>query len=133
MINYILYLILVILIDFITIVAHKIFLQFLRHTILVEPIEKENWLLVEKHVKSNERTEHIFDAIMVCSGHYSVPKMPNLTGSENFNGRAIHSHYYRKSDPYKGKRVLIIGAGPSGVDISNIVSEVAEKVNILVY
>ncbi|XP_060517272.1 senecionine N-oxygenase-like [Cylas formicarius] len=47
---------------------------------------------------------------------------------ETFTGRSVHSHSYRRPDDYKGKRVLVVGAGPSGVDISRILSDVAERV-----
>lgn len=67
---------------------------------------------------------------MICVGNYSVPKLPNIPGSEALGEKAIHSHRFRKPDAYKNKRVLVIGAGPSGIDIAKIVGEVAEKVDI---
>jgi dimethylaniline monooxygenase (N-oxide forming) len=41
-------------------------------------------------------------------------------------GTIMHSHYYRVPDPYKCRRVLVIGAGPSGMDISLDIAEVSK-------
>lgn len=51
-----------------------------------------------------------------------------MSGLEKFSGTLIHSHSYRSAEPYKNKRVVIVGAGPSGVDIAKLVSKVAAKV-----
>lgn len=61
-----------------------------------------------------------FDYLMVASGHHWNPSMPDIPGK--FTGELMHSHYYKTHIPYKNKRVLIIGAGNSGCDISVDVS-----------
>ncbi|XP_066152119.1 uncharacterized protein [Euwallacea fornicatus] len=103
-------------------------IKFLSHVIEISPLAKQKWRLKEKCLKTNCRTEYTFDAVMICVGNYSVAKMPNIPGMELLGSRAIHSHHYRKPDPYMGKKVLVIGAGPSGTDIARIVGAVAEKV-----
>lgn len=40
----------------------------------------------------------------------------------------MHSHSYRDADSFKGKSVLVIGCGASGLDISFGASKVADKV-----
>jgi cation diffusion facilitator CzcD-associated flavoprotein CzcO len=44
--------------------------------------------------------------------------MPSLPGADTFTGEVIHSNGYRKGAQLSGKRVLVIGAGNSGVDIA---------------
>jgi hypothetical protein len=44
--------------------------------------------------------------------------MPDYPGLERFQGEVRHSVTYRSPEEFKGKRVLIIGAGNSGVDIA---------------
>jgi len=51
------------------------------------------------------------------SRHYSDPKIPSLPGLEEFPGRVIHSHQYRSPEDFAGKKVVVVGAGSSGVDI----------------
>jgi len=40
----------------------------------------------------------------------------------------IHSHDYRDSSVFKDKNTVVIGCGPSGLDISFDIAKVAEKV-----
>lgn len=57
--------------------------------------------------------------------------MPDVPGLQWFRGKVMHSHYYRVPEPFTDQVVLIIGGGPSGIDISYDVSPFAEKVNVL--
>lgn len=70
-------------------------------------------------------SEASFDAVVVCNGHYSEPRIPSLSGVEHFNGERLHSHNYRTPDRFAGKRVALWGAAASGVDISREISSVA--------
>lgn len=54
--------------------------------------------------------------------------MAQVDGIENFLGNSCHSSVFRTSEPYVDRRVLILGSGPSGIDIAKIVSKVAKKV-----
>ena len=60
------------------------------------------------------RTEE-FDALVVCNGHYAVPRLPPMAGVDEFSGRCEHSHNYRRPEGYAGQRVVVIGAHASGV------------------
>jgi thioredoxin reductase len=59
-----------------------------------------------------------FDAVVVCNGHYSEPRVPTYEGQDVFKGIQIHSHNYRRPEGFAGKRVVVIGAAFSGSDIS---------------
>ena len=39
----------------------------------------------------------------------------------------MHSHDYRTPDQYRNRRVLVVGAGPSGMDIGLDVADVASR------
>lgn len=56
-----------------------------------------------------------YDAVMICNGHYSVPRLPPVEGIDHFPGRCEHSHNYRRPAPYEGLKVLLVGAHASGV------------------
>lgn len=51
------------------------------------------------------------------SRHYSDPKIPSIPGLEKFPGMVMHSHQYRSPGNFTGKRVVLIGAAASGIDI----------------
>jgi cation diffusion facilitator CzcD-associated flavoprotein CzcO len=74
-----------------------------------------------------------YDAVCVANGHHWDARMPVYPGT--FNGYQVHSHHYR--DPFapydfRGKRVMIVGAGNSAMDISSELSQrpLAEKLFI---
>ncbi|KAG8909253.1 hypothetical protein FRC00_010447, partial [Tulasnella sp. 408] len=70
-----------------------------------------------------------FDHLVVANGHYNKPYEPNFPGLREWGaveGRDVmHSTWYREPSSYAGKRVLVIGGGPSGRDLSTEISQVA--------
>ncbi|MEM1390932.1 MAG: NAD(P)-binding domain-containing protein [Pseudomonadota bacterium] len=74
--------------------------------------------------------------LFVGNGHHWDPRIPDdYPGQETFEGYQIHSHHYE--DPFeaydfRGKRVLVVGAGNSAMDISSELSQrpIAEKLTI---
>ena len=73
--------------------------------------------------------DHTYDALVVCNGHYSAPRCPEVEGSETFPGTVMHSHNYRVNEAYKGQVVVLVGASASGEDICREIAEVADKVH----
>ena len=67
-----------------------------------------------------------FDAVAVCNGHFSEPKVPEIQGFANFPGAALHSHNYRRPDDFAGQRVVVLGSSVSGGDLSRELAGVAE-------
>lgn len=57
-----------------------------------------------------------FDAVVVATGHQSIPSHP--AWRDDFAGEYLHSHVYRIPEPFRGKRVLVVGMGNSAVDIA---------------
>jgi len=56
------------------------------------------------------------DVVVVASGYTRVPNLPQWPGS--FDGPIVHSVDYRNPKPYRGKDVLVVGAGNSGTEIA---------------
>jgi len=57
-------------------------------------------------------------AVVVCTGYNRVPVRPTWPGQEGFAGEVLHSGAYRDGGPFRGKRVLVVGAGNSGAEIA---------------
>ncbi|XP_041646429.1 flavin-containing monooxygenase 5-like [Cheilinus undulatus] len=85
---------------------------------------------VETEDEERERETHVFDAVLVCSGHFTQPHLPlkDFPGIESFEGRYFHSCDYRSAEGLWGKRVVVVGIGSSGGDIAVDISRVAERV-----
>ncbi|NEW42212.1 NAD(P)-binding domain-containing protein [Nocardia cyriacigeorgica] len=65
-----------------------------------------------------------YDALIVCNGHHWDPRLPDYPGE--FDGTLMHSHAY--NDPFdpidmRGKRVVVVGMGNSGLDIASELSQ----------
>jgi len=61
--------------------------------------------------------------IVIATGQYRVPIMPDWGGRDTYRGDLAHSSRYRSALPYSGKRVLVVGAGNSGTEIAADLAE----------
>jgi dimethylaniline monooxygenase (N-oxide forming) len=73
-----------------------------------------------------------FDGICVCAGTNNYASLPEFPGQALFKGEIMHSEHYRSPERFRGQRVLIVGAGESGSDITNEISKTADKVAIAI-
>jgi len=60
-----------------------------------------------------------FDNVVVASGHFSVPNVPEFPGFDRFNGRILHAHDFRDAREFIGKDILLIGTSYSAEDIGS--------------
>ena len=56
------------------------------------------------------------DRVVVATGQSNVPFVPDWPGE--FGGDLIHSATYRNPEPYRDRRVLVVGTGNSGAEIA---------------
>lgn len=79
-------------------------------------------------VTLQDGTSSEFDAVVVGSGHQGVPSHPSWR--DDFKGEYLHSHTYRIPEPFRGKRVLVVGMGNSAVDIAADICVVTKTTHI---
>ena len=69
--------------------------------------------------------------LILCLGQLSAPKTPDYPGQERFRGETIVSAQWpRREIDFRGKRVGIIGTGSSGMQMTPVIAEVAERVTV---
>lgn len=110
--------------------------QFAQERNLLEHIRFSTWVEHIEHSGPSWRVnEEPFDAVAICNGHFSKPKVPALEGAASFPGLSLHSHSYRSPEllaercgPLTEKTIVLFGAGPSGIDISRELSKCAKSV-----
>lgn len=64
-------------------------------------------------------------AVVAATGTYRKPFMPAVPGHPNFPGKVLHALDYRRPDPFRGQRVVVVGAGNSAVQIAAELAQVA--------
>ncbi len=56
--------------------------------------------------------------VVICTGYNRVRYRPHWPGEEEFSGPLIHSADYRNGEPFRGKKVLVIGMGNTGAELA---------------
>jgi hypothetical protein len=67
-----------------------------------------------------------------AAGIWAAPVVPDLPGRARFAGEALHLRDYRGPEAFRGRRLLVIGAGNSGKDVATAAVGVAASVTIAV-
>jgi cation diffusion facilitator CzcD-associated flavoprotein CzcO len=62
-----------------------------------------------------ESAPRLYAGLIVANGHHWQPNVPSYPG--HFDGEMLHSHDIKSKEQLTGKRVLVVGAGNSAVDI----------------
>jgi putative flavoprotein involved in K+ transport len=58
------------------------------------------------------------ETVVVATGYNGAPFVPDWPGRNGFTGELIHSSQYRNPAPFRGRDVLVVGAGNSGAEIA---------------
>lgn len=88
------------------------------HVIRIRPInDGVEWEIIVKNLIEDEISTHIFDAVMICTGHHHTSFIPKYKGQEEFKFKQMHSHVYRSSEIFHDEKVLIVGGNNSAVDL----------------
>jgi len=80
---------------------------------------KGNFTLTAHDMVNDRMYEEEFDNVIVASGHFSVPNVPEYPGFDKFNGRVLHAHDFRDALEFKGKDILLLGSSYSAEDIGS--------------
>ena len=55
--------------------------------------------------------------VVIASGHFSVPYIPEYEGMKSFPGRILHSHDFRDAEEFRGKDIIVLGSSYSAEDV----------------
>lgn len=59
-----------------------------------------------------------YDALVVCNGHHWDPQWPEPPFPGTFDGEVLHAHDFKTAEPWRDKRIVILGMGNSAMDIA---------------
>ncbi|XP_038662457.1 flavin-containing monooxygenase FMO GS-OX-like 3 [Scyliorhinus canicula] len=112
-------------------------IKFCTYVELLNPVfgttgdAQNTWEVTCLNLNSHCRSRDRFDSVIICNGHYSDPFIPPIPEIEHFKGQKMHSHEYRFAEPFTGKNLVLLGAGPSGTDIALELCSVANQVVLI--
>jgi hypothetical protein len=73
-----------------------------------------------------------FDSVVVCTGHYHVPFIPYVEGlkrlQQEYDDVVQHAKFFRNSEPYKDKTIIVVGSRASGADLTKFIADTATTV-----
>ncbi|RXH97316.1 hypothetical protein DVH24_035984 [Malus domestica] len=98
--------------------------------VVVDAAEGGRWKVKSRSKGGGGVEDEIYDAVVVCNGHFTEPRLPQFTGINTWKGKQFHSHNYRHPEPFRDQVVILIGSSASAVDISREIAGVAKEVHI---
>ncbi|CAA7022613.1 unnamed protein product [Microthlaspi erraticum] len=88
------------------------------------------WRIESTEKEKKTHRDEIYDAVVVCNGHYIEPRLAEIPGISSWPGKEMHSHNYRLPEPFKDQVVVLIGNSASAVDISRDIAGFAKEVHV---
>ncbi|KAI6680122.1 hypothetical protein NL676_034003 [Syzygium grande] len=62
--------------------------------------------------------QYISRWLIVATGENAEPFVPEIVGLDKFNGLVVHSSEYKSGSDFRNQRVLVVGCGNSGMEVS---------------
>lgn len=71
-------------------------------------------------------------SLVIATGILSNPFVPDVPGQDTFEGSIRHSVEYRRPEPFRGRRVLVVGAGNSAGEIAPELARAGAAVTVAI-
>ncbi|KAK4266258.1 hypothetical protein QN277_027208 [Acacia crassicarpa] len=68
--------------------------------------------------KEGSEVEYICRWLVVATGENAEKVVPEFEGLDDFGGRVTHACDYKSGQSYSGQKVLVVGCGNSGMEVS---------------
>ncbi|KAG5034338.1 hypothetical protein AAZX31_04G077500 [Glycine max] len=67
--------------------------------------------------KAEKTTEYVCRWLIVATGENAEAVVPDIEGVEEFGAPIKHTSLYKSGEEFRGKRVLVVGCGNSGMEV----------------
>lgn len=95
----------------------------------LEDSNSSAWVVATRNLRTSVTQSGIYDAVVVASGHFTVPYLPDIPGIQNWDksypGAILHSKLYDSPEIFRNKKVVVVGSSASGLDIGAQINEVS--------
>ena len=101
------------LISYMELYAEKFHINPIYHTTVtkIENVDSQ-WMVTTKD------TTYTSQNIVVATGYNHTPHIPEWKGFKEYKGEISHSREYKNGTNYRGKKVLVVGAGNTGAEVA---------------
>merc|ERR1711988_1166246 len=91
---------------------------------------KHGWR-VRFQKEGEEACEEDFDFMIVTTGMYGTPLVPQVPGMEHFRGKTMHAEKFQDKSIAANKKVIVVGGGKSAIDCAVAAAKVAASSTLL--
>ncbi|WVZ83626.1 hypothetical protein U9M48_030754 [Paspalum notatum var. saurae] len=104
--------------------THRQFIDYLEHYAAAFEIKPEFNTTVQSATTSSSSgsgdvvMQYIGRWLVAATGENAETVVPDIPGLEGFQGKVTHVSDYKSSEAYRGQRVLVVGCGNSGMEVS---------------
>ncbi|GAB4837324.1 Indole-3-pyruvate monooxygenase YUCCA6 [Ancistrocladus abbreviatus] len=68
-------------------------------------------------VEEGAEVEYVSRWLVVATGENAEVVVPEMEGVEEFGGEIVHTSGYKSGEVFRGKKVLVVGCGNSGMEV----------------
>lgn len=97
----------------------------------LEPQADGKWVVHYSEKSATNTERKTFDFIVVATGLYFDPYIPEFPGQDKFQGTIMHSSDYRSPSSVTGKKVAVVGFGKSALDVAGEAAKFAKETALI--
>lgn len=90
------------------------------------------WEVDAVDLATGEPERHAAKFLVVATGEFDEEVLPQVPGLDTFPGEAMHSRDYVSAEGMRGKAVLVVGCGNSGMEIALDLAEGGAAASVVV-
>jgi cation diffusion facilitator CzcD-associated flavoprotein CzcO len=90
------------------------------------------WEVEAVDLGTGDAERHAAKFLVVATGEFDERVLPEVPGLDTFTGEAMHSRDYASAEGMRGKAVLVVGCGNSGMEIALDLAEGGAATSIVV-
>ncbi len=104
------------------------------HTVTKMDYANGRWHLAITHTPENTTRVHTFDFIVISTGTFSNPYLPDFPGMKEYQaagGQILHSSEVRHKEVLEKKQVAVVGFAKSATDIATQAADLSSSCTLL--
>jgi cation diffusion facilitator CzcD-associated flavoprotein CzcO len=88
------------------------------------------WTVISENAKTKEVTHWTANVIVQATGLYNRAKVPSIPGISDFKGEIWHTMNWPVDPQLEGKRVAVIGTGPSAIQVIPSIQPIVKSLTV---